>query len=162
MTEAPTPTADQAEQEFATVVLTLDHTTAPREDGSLLQKFVCSTQDLTSSMLGLFSYYEEEHLLHAKSTIELFQQAAFSAMPAFVYRTRENVQIVLAASTMTAVIASQDGSVLKASAMIADIAGRVLTDALETQTEAPVLLLLAFDAAPVEEAPTPRAKRTRR
>jgi len=138
------------EMEFDTVILTLDHTTVPREDGSLLQKFVCSTQDLTTSMLALFKYYGEEHLLHAKSTLEMFQQAALSRMPAFVYRTRENVQIVMTADTMMAVIGSQGGSVLKGSAMVADMAGRALIDILANQTEAPVLLLLTFETFPTE------------
>lgn len=131
--------------EFLSVILTLDHSTAPREDGSLLQKFVGSTQDLTEAMLALFNYYEESHLLFAKSTVEMFQMAAQAEMPCFVYRTRENVQIVMSAETFQGLCASQGGSILAASAMIADVAGKSIVDAMREGGDAPVLYFLSFE-----------------
>lgn len=131
-----------APREFKSVLLTVDHTST-RKDGHYVQKMVKSTQELTDSMLSLFGYYNEKHLLHSGNTIALFQQAAKSVMPCFVYRTPENVQIVMAEVTYAALINAKQ-TLLEAEDFIVNAAGEMLKMVQDQRGEAVPLLLLDF------------------
>jgi hypothetical protein len=159
MTTSP-DNATEAPREFQSVILTLDHTTS-RNDEHVVQKFVASTQTLTGAMLALFGYYAEDHLLHSQATIEQFQQAALEQFPCFVYRTPENVQIVMDQATFN-LVCFQNGSVLQASQAIADMAGQVLSDTEKKAGAAIPVTLFAFELGTVEvpeEAPQPKVRR---
>lgn len=164
MQEEPIP----APQEYETVILTIDHTST-RKDDHVVQKYVASTQSLTSAMLSLFGYYDEDHLLHSEATIALFQRAAQNPACAFVYRTRDNIQVVMTAATFETLVAISGGSILAGTSRMLDMAGEMIV-ANEQAARGPIpLSLLEFEVgpmpapapapAPAKEAP---AKRTRR
>lgn len=133
----------ETQAEFATVILTIDHSTAPRKNGHLIQKFVTSTEDLVTSMFSLLEYYEETHLIQP-ATIRQFNLADQSEFPAFVYRTRENIQVVMNADTFVMLAGTKDGSILSATQMILDEVGRAITDADQEAGGVVPIILFSF------------------
>lgn len=128
--------------EFQSAVVTIDHTST-RPDEHVVQKVVYSTQSLTGSVLALIDYYDEKHLLASEGTISQFQEAARAENPAFVYRTPENVQIVIDFVALQNLVAREGGSLLVALDGLVNNAGRVISD-LERAVGAAVPLIL-FD-----------------
>lgn len=145
-----TDTNDKA-AEFASVILTIDHTTQPTANGHLLQKFVASTEDLVTSMVSLIDYYKEPHLMQA-ATIRQFQEAHVSEFPAFVYRTPENIQVVMDAQTFTMLVGRNEGNVLKATQHILNTAGQIITENDEAAGGVMPLLLFSWEFGEVEQA----------
>lgn len=136
--------------EFRSVLLTVDHSTAPRPNGALIQKFVGSTEDLVTSMFSLLEYYGETHLI-CPATIRQFNEAHVAEFPAFVYRSKENIQIVLEANTFTLLVGRHEGNVLAATQHILDTAGQVITDSDEAAGGVMPILLFSWnfgEAAP--------------
>jgi len=153
MTDLQASTALSRPTEFGSVILTIDHTST-REDGHVVQKFVASTEGVLETMLALFNYYGEAHLLNSAATLRLF--AAFDREPfsAFIYRTKENVQIVIPTETLVLLTASHS-TLLAATDALLDIAGAAIVG---TDKQAggvvPLLVVSLSQDAPAEEAPS--------
>jgi len=121
------PPVEVPAAEFSSVVITIDHLTQIK--GEVVQKFVGSTEDVTTSLISLFNYYGDNAQLQSPATVKLFQLAAGATHGAFVYVTRRNtVEIVLDAHTFAALTAEY-GSVLEATMNISNMAGQVLSEA---------------------------------
>ena len=140
--------------EFQSVILTVDHSTAPRENGHLIQKFVCSTEDLVTSMVSLIDYYKEQHLMQA-ATIRQFQEAHVANFPAFIYRTPENIQIVMDAETFVALNIRNEGNVLATTQHILDTVGQVITENDEAAGGVMPLLLFSWEFGEAEAPSAP-------
>lgn len=141
-TAAQETTDQAAPREYKSIILTVDHTST-RKDDHVVQKMVKSTETLNETMLSLFGYYQEKHLLHSASTLEMFQEAGKSVMPCFIYRTPENVQIVMAEVTYAALI-SRKGTLLEAEDFIVNAAGEMLKMAQDQRGDAVPLMLFSF------------------
>lgn len=142
----PAAEAAPAPREYKSVVLTIDHTSS-RKDGEVVQKMVKSTQTVTASLLAILGYYQEKHLLHSETTIELLQEAGKALLPAFIYRSPENVQIIMAEQTY-AVLINARGTLLEAEDFIINAAGEMLAAAQQKTGDAVPLMLFTFSADP--------------
>ena len=149
--------------EFGSIILTVDHTSTIPGPHSV-QKAVFSTETLEEAALAVLQYYGEEKLLASASTISQFQEIAKTDLPALIYRTPENVQIVMALDTFNALVARSE-SLLDATSFILDTAGQLIV-ATEEQAGAPVpLLVLSWaevEEEEAEDAPAPAPKRRAR
>lgn len=140
---------------FHTVLLTIDHSTSPRPNGHLIQKFVGSTEDLVTSMYSLLEYYEELHLLQP-ATLRQFQEAYVSKYPAFIYRTRENVQVVMSAETFSMLVSYKEGNIFEATQLILNTVGEVITNNDGAAGGVVPIVLFSFHSGEAEvEAPAP-------
>lgn len=151
-------------QEFGSVILTVDHTSTNAGPHSI-QKAVFSTETLEEAMLALLKYYQNTDLLASASTIAQFQQVAQTALPCMVYRSPENVQIVMALDTFNALIA-RSSSLLDATTFILDTVGEVIAGTEQVAGGCIPLQVLSWDVhpgdpAPAEPAPAPKAKAPR-
>lgn len=145
--------------EFGSIILTVDHTSTIPGPHSV-QKAVFSTETLEEAALAVLQYYNEEKLLASASTIAQFQEIAKTALPALVYRTPENVQIIMALDTFNALVARSE-SLLDATSFILDTAGQLIV-ATEEQAGAPVPLLVLSWGEVEAEAPAAPEKPARR
>jgi len=141
--EAETAKAPATPREYRSVLITIDHLST-RKDDHVVQKMVKSTQDVTESLLALLAYFNDQKLLHSPATISLFQEAAKSDLPCFVYRTpRNTVEIIMAEHTYAALIVRK-GTLLEAEDFIVNTAGQFLKEVQDQKGEAVPLLLFSF------------------
>lgn len=142
-------TANQ-HQEYGSVILTVDHTTAIVPHA--VQKLVFSTESLNEAAIAVIKYYGEEAILASADTIEQFQALAQSKYPCLVYRTPENVEIILSLDTYNALIARSE-TLLDANTFILDTVGEIIVTS-EQAAGAPIpLFALAWDEGEVAPAP---------
>ena len=135
--------------EFRSVILTIDHL-SKRNDGHLAQKMVTSTEDLVETMLSLFDYYKEVELTQSKANIELFQKASQLSLPAFIYRTSVNTQVVLEWNTF-AFLTQVSGSMKGAVELALNNAAQAMINSDEARGDVVPLLLMAFDMEAVKD-----------
>lgn len=145
--------------EFGSIILTVDHTSTIPGPHSI-QKAVFSTETLEEAALAVLKYYDEEKLLASASTIAQFQEIAKTDLPALIYRTPENVQIIMALDTFNALVARSE-SLLDATSFILDTAGQLIV-ATEEQAGGPVPLLVLSWGEVEAEAPAAPGKPARR
>ena len=107
-------------REFGSMILTVDHTTQIAD--AYVQKAVFSTESQEAAFVANVMYYNEGHLLQSTATIHQLQQLALAELPAMVYRTPENIQIIFAMETFNAV-ASRYASLCEAFEAILDTVG---------------------------------------
>lgn len=134
--------------EFGSVILTVDHTSAI-PGPHVVQKMVFSTETLEEAALANLKYYSEEGLLASASTIAQFQALAKTDLPCLVYRTPENVQIIMALDTFNALVARSE-SLLDATTFVLNTVGELIV-ASEKAAGAPVPLLVLSWAEAVED-----------
>lgn len=150
-------TTETTPEDFASIVLTIDHLAAtPRAGGHQVHKFVCSTQSLVESMIALFDYYELPHLLRAPSTHEQFAIAHLGqGLPVFVLHTAENTQVVTSIDTW-AVLLQQvgEGSMLKTTEHLIDLVGKSLHDQIVARGSASTLSLMMLSAEDPDGEPS--------
>jgi hypothetical protein len=152
-------------QEFGSVILTVDHTSTIPGPHSV-QKMVFSTETLVEATLAVLKYYGEEALLASADTIAQFQGLAQTELPALVYRTPENVQIVLDYATFSALVERSE-TMLDASTFILNTVGELIVTAEQAAGGVVPILVLSWaegEVAPIEEPtrPVTPAKRTRK
>lgn len=155
------PTNLDGTPEFGSILLTLDHLTN-RADHHVVQKFVLSTELQDETLLALFRYYKEEHLLTRASTIKLLQEAAKTDYPIYVYTTPQNIQILASTAAWDTLVQSPDGgqgSALLAVDFITSHIARIHGELAERNGGefVPLILLslgfLACEPAPATPAP---------
>lgn len=108
--------AYQPPADYQSMVITLDHISAI-DDGHSRQKFVASSQDAVDSLLALFRYYKEQDIMLSSKTVAMIVAAQATPNVVWVYRTRENVQLVLSTEAWLAACADPDlgdGSAMQA------------------------------------------------
>jgi hypothetical protein len=146
-----TDTAQQVADEFNSIILTVDHTsTIPGRH--VVQKTVFSTETLEEAALALLKYYNQADLLASVDTISQFQAIAASQFPCLVYRTPENVQIVMALDTFNALVA-RSSSLLDATSFVLDTVGQVIVETEEAAGDVIPLQVLSWDEIDVALAP---------
>lgn len=129
--------------EFKSIILTVDHTsTIPGPH--VIQKTVLSTESLEQTALSLLKYYDEGGLLASEVTIRQFQELSHSQYPCLVYRTPENVQIIMAYATFQALVALSE-SLLDATTFVLDTVGQIIVETEDAAGEAIPLQVLAWD-----------------
>lgn len=142
--------------EFGSVILTVDHTSTIPGAHSV-QKMVFSTETLVEATLAILKYYGEEGLLASADTIAQFQQLFQTKLPALVYRTPENVQIVLDFATFKALVERSE-SFLDASTFILNTVGELIVTAEQAAGGVVPILVLSWaeeEVAPIEEPARP-------
>lgn len=126
---------------YKSLILTVDHTTAI--EGALVQKVVYSDQTLEEAILALLDYYGEADYLKNPETIKLFQQVALSDLPAVVYRTKENIQIVMAMGTHDELLARSE-SLADCHLFILNTVGEVVANLDKAQGDVSPLTVLSW------------------
>lgn len=151
--------ATAAPSEFKSVVLTIDAHSGQAGD-KYVQKFVGSSEDLTEAVIAILQYYDMAHLLTSAATINQFQRAATEQAPAFVIRTKSNVEIILGQEAFS-LLCFQAGSAMAASMMIADMAGRAIVDTEEAAGGPVPIVLMSFELGSIAPAPIAKTSRKR-
>ena len=159
-TETTTPETS-APEDFASIVLTIDHLAATaHKDGHQVHKFVCSTQSLLESVIALIDYYQLPHLLRDTSTHRMFGLSETGeGVPVFILHTAENTQVVTSADAWAVMLQGMgEGSMLKTTETLIDMVGKSLADQIATRGSASTLSLAMLsletidNTAPAEEA----------
>lgn len=139
--------------EFGSIILTVDHTSTIPGPHSV-QKAVFSTETLEEAALAILKYYGETDLLASASTIAQFQELGKAELPALVYRTPENVQIVMALATFNALVARSE-SLLDATTFILDTVGEFIVTSEQAAGGVVPLMVLSWAEAEVAIPDTP-------
>ena len=159
MTDTTAQAASPAVDDFSSIVLTIDHLAAtPHPGGHQIHKFVCSTQSLVESVIGLIDYYKLDGLLRVASTHEMFAKSMHGVgLPVFILHTAENTQVVSDADVWAVLMMKVgEGSMLKTTEHMIDMVGKSLSDQIAMRGQASTLNLLMFSSfdedAPLAEA----------
>lgn len=129
---------------YRSLVLTVDHTTSI--EPHVVQKVVHSTETLEETLVSLIKYYSEEVLLTSIETIGQLQKIALSKFPAVVYRTQENIQIIMAQATFDELLARSEG-LLDCHLFILNTAGEIVNANEELQGNVSPLTVLDWSIA---------------
>lgn len=137
-------------QEFGSVILTVDHTsTLPGPH--TVQKMVFSTETLEEAAIALLKYYSEEALLANVQTIAQFQELGRTKLPALIYRTPENVQIVMALDTFNELHLRSE-TLLDTTTFILNTVGELIVTAEQAAGGPVPLLVLGWEEHQLAEA----------
>lgn len=139
-------------REYLSVIFTVDHTTDIPVHS--VQKMVFSTQTLEEAAVAVMAYYDESHLLTSTDTIRQFQEIGKATLPGLIYRTPENVQIIMSLDTFAA-LCDRSETLLEATAFVLDTAGELIN--MAEQASGSVVPLIALSWSEEEAAPAPCA-----